>query len=153
VAGVYFRILLADLLEDPLPEVVGKDHGVRFVAHADALEIVAPGVIECVANDALDTLARVNVFLDGDFVARVFLEETADADVEAFRVFAEDDKPDVGCGALPERREAFVKELNRAGVHKEVQLETQAEQNVRGVLVGWNARITKCAEENRVELV
>jgi len=32
-------------------------------------------------------LAGVDVFLDGDFVGRVFLEEAAHADVKAFSVF------------------------------------------------------------------
>src|SRR5262249_57768267 len=66
LAGLDFRVLLPDLLEYPLPQVVSKSHGVRLVAHADALELVCPGVLKGVADDAPDPLARVHILLDRD---------------------------------------------------------------------------------------
>ena len=97
VAGVDLRIFLADLLEDALPEVVGKGHGVRFVAHANVPEFVLASVVEGMPDDSLDALAGVDVFLNGNFVGSAFLEEAAHADVKSFGIFAEDDKTDVVC--------------------------------------------------------
>ena len=61
---------------------------------------VGAGVVEGVADDAVDALVGVDVFLDGDFVGSSLLEETADADVEAFGVFAEDHEIEVGTLAV-----------------------------------------------------
>ena len=36
VTGVDGLVFVANLLEDALPQVMGKSHGVGFVAHADA---------------------------------------------------------------------------------------------------------------------
>ena len=71
VAGVDLRIFGADGLEDALPEVAGEGHGVGLVGHAEALKFVGAGVVEGVADDALDALAGVDVFLDGDLVGSV----------------------------------------------------------------------------------
>ena len=56
---------------------------------------VGAGVVEGVAEDALDAFAGVDVFLDGDFVGSSLLEEATDADVDAFGVFAEDHQANV----------------------------------------------------------
>ena len=74
---------------------MGKGHGVRFVAHANARELVLASIVESIPNDALNAFARVDVFLNRNFVGRVFFEEAADANVKAFGVFAKHDKPDV----------------------------------------------------------
>src|SRR5207302_5079047 len=57
VARINIRILLADLLKHPLPEVVGESHGVGFVAHAHAFQGVLTRVFERVTDDALYALA------------------------------------------------------------------------------------------------
>src|ERR1700737_2245807 len=116
VAGIDFRVVGADKFEDALPEVGGKGHGVGFVAHAQAVEFAAAGELEGVADDALDAFAGVDVFLDGDFLGSSFLEEAANADVEAFGVFAEDHEVDVFAGAVAERRKAVVEKLGGAGI-------------------------------------
>src|SRR5437899_3457892 len=151
VAGVDLRIFLADLLEDALPEVVGEGHGVGFVAHANAPEFVLASVVEGMPDDSLDALAGVDVFLNGNFVGSVFLEEAAHADVKSFGIFAEDDKADVVCRAIAEGREAIMKKFNGAGVDKKVKLEAQTKQDVCRVLVRWNARVAEGAEEDRIE--
>ena len=55
----------------------------------------APRVLEAGADEALDALARVDVLVDGDLVARAALELPAHADVDALGVLAEDDEVDV----------------------------------------------------------
>src|SRR5439155_1689804 len=81
--------LLADFFKNPLTEVVGKGHGVRFVAHAHALQPILTGIFERVTDDALDAFAGIHVLLNGDFVRCAFLEEAPDSHIEAFGVLAE----------------------------------------------------------------
>ena len=76
---------------------MGEGHSVGFVAHANAPEFVLASVVEGMPDDSLDALAGVDVFLNGNFVGSVFLEEAAHADVKSFGIFAEDDKTDVVC--------------------------------------------------------
>ncbi len=153
VAGVDVGIFGADGFEDALPEVAGVGHGVGFVGHAEAFELVGLGVVEGVADDALNALAGVDVFLSGDFVGGVFFEEAAHADVEAFGVFAEDDEADVVGGDVAERGVARMEEFGGAGVDEEIELEAQAEEDVGGVLIGGDAGIAEGAEEDSVEFV
>src|SRR5436190_24213275 len=98
-------------------------------------------------DDSLYALAGVDVFLNGNFVGSVFLEEAAHADVKSFGIFAEDDKADVICRPLTERCKAIVKEFDGAGVDKKVKLEAQAKQDLCCVPVRWHARIAEGAEE------
>src|SRR5437879_1268267 len=56
VTRLDFGIFLAYLLVDPLPEIVGKGHGVGFIAHANAPQIIAASVIKRVTDDTLDAL-------------------------------------------------------------------------------------------------
>ena len=146
-------IFLANFLEDALPEVVSEGHGVGFVAHADALQAVLPGVVEGVANDALDAFAGVDVFLDGDLVGSALLEEAADADVEPLGVLAKDDQADVAFGAVAKRGQTIVEQFHRPGVDVEIELEAQAQQNVGGVLIDGHARVAQRAEEDGVEFI
>src|SRR5258708_6523556 len=148
-----FRILLANLFEYPLPQVMGEGHGVGLIAHADTLELVLPGVLKSVADDALHSFAGVHVFLNGDFVGSILFEEAANADVQAFSVLAEDHKAYIVRRAIAERRQSVVEKFHRTGVDEQVQLKAQAQKNVGSVLIGRNARITKRAEENGIEFV
>jgi len=153
MAGFDVGVFGADGFEDALPEVAGVGHGVGFVGHAEALELVGTRILEGVADDALDAFAGVDVFLRGDFVGSVFLEEAAHADVEAFSVFAKDDEADVVGGDIAERCVARVEEFGGAGVDEEVELEAETEEDVGGVLVGGDAGIAEGAEEDGVEFV
>src|ERR1700745_2238211 len=80
-----------------------------------------------------------------------FLEEAANADIETFRVLAEDHEAHVVSGTVAKRRKPVVEKFNRASIHKEVELEAKSEKDVRRVLIGWNARIAERTEKNRIE--
>src|SRR5215475_2208181 len=153
MAGVDVGILGANGFEDALPEIAGEGHGVGFVGHAQAFQFVLAGVVESVAEDAFNTFARVNVLLGGDLVGSALLEKAAGADVDAFGVFAEDYEANVVADAIFERSEAFVEELGGTGVDEEIELETEAQENIGGMLIRRDSRIAERAEEDSVEFV
>ena len=153
VAGLDVRILGTNGFEGALPKITRKGHGVGFVGHAKAFELVRTRVIEGEAEDALDAFARVDVFLSGDFVGSSLFEEAASTHIDAFGVFPEDDETNVVDGAVFERGEAFMEKLRGTGVNEKVELEAQAQENVGGVLVGGDPGVAKSAEEDGVELV
>ena len=105
------------------------------------------------ANDALNALARVHVFLQGDFIGCVFLENAADADVQAFGIFAEHHEIDVARRAIAQRSERSIQQFHGPGVDVEIELEAQAEQNVGGVFVAGHTRIAHRAEQDGVKFV
>ena len=109
--------------------------------------------LEGVADDAIDAFPGVQLFLDGDFVARAGLEASADADVEPFGVLAKDDEVHVLRRASFERAQPLVEQRDRAVVDVEVELEAGPEQNVARVPVVGHARIAERADEDRVEVV
>src|SRR5258708_36851915 len=107
------RILLANLFEDPLPQVMGERHGIGLIAHTDALELVLPGVFKSVADDALNSFAGVHVFLDGDFVGSILLEKAANSNVQALSILAEDHEAYVVGSAITKRRQSVVEKFHR----------------------------------------
>jgi len=131
----------------------GRLEALQSSGQAGATTGVSASEVEGVADDALDAFARVDILLDGDLVGGVLLEETANADVETFGVFAEDHEVDFGEVAITERGETRMEEFGGAGVDVEVELETQAEEDVCSVLVGRDAGIAEGAKEDGVELV
>ncbi len=153
MTGINVRVFLADFLEDPLPEVVRKSHGIGFVAHADALQAVPAGVFESVADDALDAFAGVHVLLNGNFVRRAFLEEPANSDVEALSVLAKDHQANVFFGPVAQRSEPVVEEFDGSGVDIEIELEAKTQQDVGGMLIRRHARVAERAKQNSVKLV
>jgi len=120
---------------------------------AGATAEVRASEVEGVADDALDAFARVDILLEGDLVGGALLKEAADTDVEAFGVLAEDHEVDVGEGAVAERGEARMEKFGGAGVDVEVELETQAEEDVGGVPVGRHPGIAEGAKEDGVKFV
>ena len=78
------------------------------IAVVIALTGVGAGVVEGVADDALDAFAGVDVFLHGDFVGRILFEKAAHANVQAFGVFTEDHHADVFLAAVAQGREFLV---------------------------------------------
>src|SRR6267378_1382607 len=153
VAGIDVRVFPADFFEHPLPEVVGKRHGVGFVAHANALQTSLAGALERVTDDALDAFAGIDVLLNGDLVRRALLEEPADAHVEALGVLAENHQANVFFGAVAQRCEPVVKQFHGPGIDVEIELEAKPQQYVGGVLIRRHSGIAKRPEENGVELV
>src|SRR6266853_3615290 len=89
VARLDVRIFILYLRKYALPEFVAEGEGIRFVAHADAAEVVLAGVLEGVADDALDAFTRVDILLHCDFVRGAALELSSHSYVEAFGVLAD----------------------------------------------------------------
>ena len=153
MAGIDIGIFGANGFENTLPEIAGKGHGVGLVGHAEAFELVLAGVIKGEADNAFNAFAGVDVFLSGNFVGSVFLEKAAGANVDAFRVFAEDDKTNVVADAIFERGKVFMEKFGGAGVDKEIEFEAKAEKDVSSVLIGRNTRIPERAEEDGIEFI
>src|SRR6266478_927809 len=153
MAGVDVRVLLADFLEDSLPEVVCKGHGIGFVAHAHALQAIPTRVFERVADDALDPFAGVHVLLNGNLVGGAFLKEPANAHVQPFRVLSDDHQANVFFGAIAQWRQPVVEQFNRSSVDVKIKLEAQAQKDIGGMLIGGDARVAQRAKENGVKLV
>ena len=109
-------------------------------------------VLEAGADEALDALARVDVLVDGDLVARAALELAAHADVDALGVLAEDDHVDVLRAAVAQRDEAVGERAHGADVRVEVEAEAQAEEDVARVLEPGHARVAQGAEQHGARL-
>ena len=109
-------------------------------------------VFKGIADDALDALARVDVFLGGDLVGSSLLEDAAGIGINALGVFAEDDEVDVFRFDPLQWAERRVKQADRAHVGIEIHLEAHAEQNFFGVDIGLDARIAEGADEDGVEI-
>ena len=128
-----------DFLEHALPERVALRHGVALVRHAHRRAARwPPRCSNARADDAVDALVGVDLFLDRDFVRRPGLEPAADAHVDALGVLAEHDEVDVLRAAVLQRAEAIGEQLDRPVVDVEVELEPGAEQDV--------ARMPHCPE-------
>ena len=133
-------------------------HGVRLVAHEHALAWRAvrfPAVrakLKRIADDALDTFARVHVFLDGDFVGRALLENTTQVAVDALGVFADHDEVYVFRLDAFQRAEPGVEQTHRAHVRVQVHPAAHAKQNFARMNVRRHARIAECTHEDRVEI-
>src|SRR5215470_8004257 len=104
---------------------MSESHGVGFVAHAYALQSTTLRVVEGVANDPLDSLPGVHVFLDGDLVRCALLEEAADANVQPFRVLAKHHYADVSFGAVAQRCQPVVKQFDGACINVKIELKAQ----------------------------
>src|SRR5215470_16908405 len=89
VARLDFGVLLPDFLEDALPQIVCKGHGVRLVTHAHSLQPFLPRVVEGMADDALHTFTGIDVLLNRNLVGSPLLKKAAHTDVKPFGVFAE----------------------------------------------------------------
>ncbi len=122
VLGGDLRILFTYLLEYALPQASGVSHGVRLVAHENALArapvllLVAFAIFEGVADHALYTRSRVDVFLDCDLIRRALFEDAPGIDVRAFGVFADHDKVNVPGLDCFQRTQTRVQQVDRAHV-------------------------------------
>src|SRR5580704_13947105 len=133
--GFHSVIFGAHFLENALPKVMGKRERVGLIAHAKPCQPGASAKIESIADNPLDALSRIHVFLRGDFVGSSLLEKTSHADVKPLGVLAKHDEIDVFFGAVAPRRKAAVKQYAEPRVHIQIQLETQAQQYIGGVNV------------------
>lgn len=107
-------------------------------------------VLEGVADDALHTFTRVDVFLGGDFVRSSLLEDASAIGVNAFRVFAENYEVDVVRLDTFERAQRSIKQANRAYVRVKVHFEAHAEQDFFGMDVGFYPGIAESADQNGI---
>src|SRR5690606_3374507 len=144
------RVLGADLGENAAPQVADVPHRVRLVREGDAPAARRMRELERGTDDPLDALPRVHILLDRDLVGRPPLERAAEPDVEAFGVLAEDVQVEVRGADVLERREGWVVETDRAEVDVEVQPEPEPEQDLAGVRVVRDPRVTERAEQDRV---
>src|SRR5277367_3021325 len=152
MAGLDSGVFRADFLEYALPQVVPKRQGIGFIGHAYALQAAFFRKLECIANDALDALARVEVLLYGNFVGSSLLEVSTHAHVQAFGVLAKNHEVHVFFSAVFQRSEALVEQHTGPRVDVEIELETQSQQNFRGVNIRGDARITHRTQQNGVEI-
>ena len=153
VARVDVGIFAAKGFEGALPEIAGEGHGVRFVGHAKAFEFVRASIVKGETDNALDTLAGIDLLLSSDFIGSSLLEEAAGPDVDAFGVLSKDDEANIVTSAVFQRSEALVEEFGGAGIDEEVEFEAKTEENLGGMLVGGDARVAESAEEDGVEFV
>src|SRR2546423_2299380 len=98
VLGFNLRVFGADRLEYSLPQASGVSHGIGFVAHENAGTravisfFVVRAIFEGISDYALDSFARVYVFLDRDLLGSSLLEDAARIDVNTFGIFTNDDE-------------------------------------------------------------
>ncbi len=126
-------------------------HGVRLVGQRETSSVRARE-LERGTDDPLDTLVRVDVFLDRDLVARAGFEVAAGPDIHALRVLAKHIDQDVARRDVAQRRMPRIVEADGSQVDIQVEPEAQAEQDVARVLITGHARIAQRAEQDRVML-
>src|SRR5260370_245963 len=122
-------------------------------SNAIALQAILACIFERVADDALDPFAGIDVLLNRNLVRRVFLEEPANAHVQPLGVLPENHQADVFFRAIAQRRQPVVEQFDGSCVDVQVELEAQAQQDIRRVLLRRHAWIPERAEENRVKFV
>src|SRR5205823_12746554 len=76
----------------------------------------------------------------------------AAAEILAFGVFAENDEIDGRLGQT-QRGEIGSEELHRPEIHIEIESKSETQKNVARVLVARHARIAKCPEKDRVDVI
>jgi hypothetical protein len=97
-------------------------------------------------------LRGVEVDLRGHLVRGVLLEVAAHHHVEAFGVLAEDHEVDVFRPHVLQRAQLLVEEADGTVVDVEVQAEAHSEEDVRGVAVVGDARVSHRPEQDGVEV-
>ncbi len=124
----------------------------NFAARGTVEFGVRLAIFKRVADDALDALARVDVFLGGDLVGSSLLEHTARIGVDALGVFAEDDEIHV-LGLDPfQRTQRGIEQAHRPYVGVQVHFEAHAKQNFLGVDVRLDAGVSERADEDGIEI-
>src|SRR3970040_2095969 len=127
---------------------VSEDIG--LIGHAESPVALSPGVFKSVAQDALDPLAGIDIFLDGHLIGGALLEISAHTHVEPLGVFTENNEVNVALVAASQGRQAFVEEFDRAKIDVEIELETHSEEDISGVLHGRDARVAEGADKDGI---
>ena len=113
---------------------------------------MAGAVLKRVADDALDTLARVDVFLDRNLVRRSLLEDSSEIAVNALGVFANHDEIEVLWFDAFERAERRIQQPHRPDIGVQVHFAAHAQQDFSCVNIGGHARIAEGADQDGVEI-
>ena len=106
--------------------------------------------VECLADDALRAVRRVDALLGRDLLRRAATQYSAGADVGALGALAIDDEVDLLGALAGERPGDPGVELHRAVVDVVIELEAQGQQDATLEHAGRDARIADRAEQDRV---
>ena len=147
---LHVRILCFQLVKDALPKRVAVRHGVALVGHAHTAQAARPRELEGVADDAVDALVGVDLFLYRDFVRSAGLEAAAHAHIDPFGVLAEHDEVHVAARPVLQRAQPVVQQLDGPIVDVQIQLEAGAKEDVAGMAVIRHPRVPQRAHQNRV---
>src|SRR5689334_7677069 len=133
-------------------------HGVGLVAHEHTVARrarvfpVTATVVEGETDDAFNALTGIHVFLYGDLVGGSLFEDATQVSVNAFGVFADDNKIHIGGPDRFERAQGLIEKAHGAHIGKQIHLKAHTQQNVAGMNVGRDAGITKSAAEDGVKV-
>src|SRR5215472_3811929 len=79
-------ILHFKFCKSSLPKIVPILQRIRLVAHAHAIQALAPGEIKGETQDSFHPFASVDIFLHSDLIRSAFLKDAAHADVNPLGV-------------------------------------------------------------------
>jgi hypothetical protein len=113
---------------------------------------VARAVLERVPNDAFDSLACVDVFLDRNFIGRSLLEDSTQVAINALGVLTNHHEVEVFWFDAFKRAKRRIQQAHRPDVGVQVHLAAHAQQNFPRMKVGGHARIAKRADEDGIEI-
>src|SRR5579872_146913 len=91
-------ILGGYLFENTLPKAAGMGHGIGLVTHehtiarTTVLPVVAFAIFESETDNAFNSFAGINVFLNSHLVGGSLLKYPADVAIDALGIFADYDK-------------------------------------------------------------
>src|SRR5437762_12155981 len=142
-------VVLADLVEDPAPELLHRDR-VRLVDERQMPIRPRARELERVADDALDARAREAHRHLGHLVL-AGAGDPAGLPVHILGVLAHDDEIDVFRALALERHEAIVVRDDGTEVHEQVEAPAHAEDDVALHHSARGARIADRAEQDGVE--
>src|SRR5258708_15486635 len=109
-------------------------------------------VFERIADDALDTFSRIDVFLNGDLIRCALLENSAGIGVNAFRVFADHDKINILRLDAFQRAQGGIEQAHGPHIGVKVHLKAHAEKDFFSVDIGLDPWIAEGSRENSVKV-
>ena len=100
------------------------------------------------ADQTFDPFARVQIFVDRNFVRRAAFELSAHPNVDALGVFSKHSAVYIFCGTILERYKSIVEGNDGTNVGIEIESKSKTEQNVARMLKSRHARIPECAKKD-----